>query len=59
MCLAVDVPDSDAAGSDLHRSKSELDVVAAHEIPLYGSIILAGEVGTPYLYRYATAPVFL
>jgi hypothetical protein len=28
---------------------------AAHEIPLYGSIILAGEAGTPCLYPYPTA----
>ena len=34
---------------------SELDVVAAHEIPLFGSIILAGVAGTPFLYPYPTA----
>jgi hypothetical protein len=35
-------------------SFSEVDVLTAPEIPLYGSILLAGEAGTPCLYPYPT-----
>lgn len=31
-----------------------MDILTALEIPLYGSILLAGEAGTPYLYPYPT-----
>ncbi len=34
---------------------SEVDVLTPHEIPLYGSILLSGEAGTPYLYPYPTS----
>jgi hypothetical protein len=33
---------------------SELDCLTAFEIPLYGSILLSGEAGSPYLYPYPT-----
>jgi len=33
---------------------SELDCLSAFEIPLYGSILLSGEAGSPYLYPYPT-----
>ena len=32
----------------------EADILTAAEIPLFGSILLAGEAGTPYLYPYPT-----
>lgn len=35
-------------------SFSEVDILTALEIPLYSSILLAGEAGTPYLYPYPT-----
>ncbi|HET6144498.1 MAG TPA: hypothetical protein VFE02_13400 [Candidatus Acidoferrales bacterium] len=33
-------------------SFSEVDVLSAWEIPLYGSVLLCGDAGTPYLYPY-------
>jgi len=36
-------------------SFSEVDILTALEIPLFGSILLAGEAGTPYLYPYPTS----
>jgi hypothetical protein len=33
---------------------SELDCMTAYELPLYGSILLSGEPGSPYLYPYPT-----
>src|ERR1700722_3366239 len=36
-------------------SFSEVDILKADELPLYGSILLAGEAGTPYLYPYPSS----
>jgi hypothetical protein len=36
-------------------SFSEVDILSALEIPLYGSILLAGEPGTPYHYPYPSS----
>src|SRR6266481_1034467 len=36
-------------------SFSEVDILSKLEIPLFGSILLAGEAGTPYLYPYPTS----
>ena len=33
-------------------SFGELDILQVNELPLYGSILLAGEAGTPYLFPY-------
>src|SRR5216684_6307618 len=33
-------------------SFSEVDSLKALEIPLYGSVLLSGQTGTPYLYPY-------
>ena len=33
---------------------SELDCLTAFELPLYGSILLSGEAGSPYVYPYPT-----
>jgi hypothetical protein len=33
---------------------SEVDIIKKEEIPLFGSILLAGEPGTPYTYPYPT-----
>lgn len=35
-------------------SFSEVDVLTARELPLYGCILLSGEEGTPYLFPYPT-----
>jgi hypothetical protein len=44
-----------APSQDSHWGFSEVDVLTPHEIPLYGSILLAGEAETPYLYPYPTS----